>query len=98
LELAAVPVADFSKVRNATEAKQLSHHALAVVEQHMSSDWTVRPKPLMAVGLLKADALKALGPSLTDAWPVDDTPCFQSLLQAIDQADRASSSEAAQTK
>ena len=55
----------------------------------MSTDWTIRDKPIVAVGLLTADDLARLGPSFELAWPVDHAPCFEGLLEAIDEADRA---------
>lgn len=55
----------------------------------MSSDWTIRDKPIVAVGLLTADDLKVLGSAFDRAWPVDHAPCFEGLLLAIDEADRA---------
>lgn len=42
----------------------------------------------MAVGLLTQADLNTLGGSFKRAWPVDETPCFGALLQAIDEADR----------
>ena len=54
----------------------------------MSTDWTVRDKPIVAIGLLTADDLQTLGTSFNMAWPVDEAPCFEGLLQAIDEADR----------
>ena len=55
----------------------------------MSTDWTIRDKPIVAVGLLTADDLRTLGASFNMAWPVDQAPCFEGLLQEIDEADRA---------
>ena len=55
----------------------------------MSSDWTLRDKPIVAIGLLTAEDLARLGPAFELAWPVDHAPCFSGLLQAIDEADRA---------
>jgi hypothetical protein len=55
----------------------------------MTIDWTVRDKPIVAVGLLSADDLTKLGPAFQLAWPVEDSPCFEGLLLAIDEADRA---------
>ena len=55
----------------------------------MSSDWTVRDKPIVAVGLLTNDDLETLGSAFDRVWPVDCAPCFEGLLQAIDDADRA---------
>ena len=55
----------------------------------MSADWTIRDKPIVAIGLLTADDLQTLGSAFDGAWPVDDAPCFEGLLQAIDEADRA---------
>jgi len=43
---------------------------------------------IVAVGLLTRNDLDALGPSFTRAWPVDQTPCFDGLLRAIDDAER----------
>lgn len=43
---------------------------------------------IVAVGLLTQRDLDALGPTFTRVWPVDQTPCFPQLLQAIDEADR----------
>jgi hypothetical protein len=43
---------------------------------------------IVAVGLLTRPDLDRLGPLFTRAWPVDETPCFSQLLQAIDEADR----------
>lgn len=55
----------------------------------MSGDWTIRDKPIVAVGLLTADDLLTLGSAFNRAWPVEDAPCFGGLLTAIDEADRA---------
>jgi hypothetical protein len=43
---------------------------------------------IIAVGLLTERELKLLGEGFTRAWPIDNTPCFGGLLQAIDEADR----------
>ena len=40
------------------------------------------------MGLLTQANLDLLGPTLARVWPVQDTPCFSGLLQAIDEADR----------
>ena len=42
----------------------------------------------MAVGLLTAHELQLLGVGFSRAWPIDDTPCFEGLLEAIDAAER----------
>ncbi|MEP6982257.1 MAG: hypothetical protein ABI853_01255 [Sphingomicrobium sp.] len=55
----------------------------------MTSDWIIRKQPIVAVALLTAEDLKALGPSFDRAWPVDHAPCFEELIEASDQADRA---------
>ena len=44
---------------------------------------------VVAVGLLTQRDLDALGSSFDRLWPVDETPCFAGLLEAIDEADRA---------
>lgn len=43
---------------------------------------------IVAVGLLTRNDVQLLGPAFSRLWPVEDTPCFGSLLQAIDDADR----------
>ncbi len=42
----------------------------------------------MAVGLLTEQDLTLLGNSFTRLWPVEEKPCFEGLLDAIDQAER----------
>ena len=43
---------------------------------------------IVAVGLLTQREVELLGHGFSRLWPVDQTPCFQDLLQAIDDADR----------
>ena len=43
---------------------------------------------IIAVGLLTARDVEMLGPTFERLWPVEETPCFSHLLQAIDEADR----------
>jgi hypothetical protein len=43
---------------------------------------------IYAVALLTREEVTQLGPAFNRAWPVEDTQCFGSLLQAIDEADR----------
>lgn len=43
---------------------------------------------VVAVGLLTKHDVDVLGPAFTRVWPVEVTPCFSSLLLAIDEADR----------
>lgn len=43
---------------------------------------------IVAVGLLTDDDVNRLGVNFKRFWPVDETPCFGGLLNAIDQADR----------
>jgi len=43
---------------------------------------------IVAVGLLRQSDLDRLGNCFTRLWPVDETPCFSGLLQAIDEVDR----------
>ena len=45
-------------------------------------DWIV------AVGLLTQSDLDILGPAFKRAYPIDESPCFVQLLQAIDEADQ----------
>lgn len=44
---------------------------------------------IVAIGLLTQRDLDILGQSFTRAWPIDETPCFDTLLQAIDEAELA---------
>jgi hypothetical protein len=44
---------------------------------------------IVAVGLLTQRDLDALGSGFARAFSIDDTPCFEELLRAIDEADRA---------
>ncbi len=43
---------------------------------------------IIAVGLLTQSDIDRLGDDFARLWPVDETPCFNRLLQAIDEADR----------
>ena len=43
---------------------------------------------IVAVGLLTRQDLTLLGHSFTRLWPVEEAPCFENLLTAIDQAER----------
>lgn len=43
---------------------------------------------IFAVALVTRRELELLGPAFDRAWPVDQTPCFSQLLEAIDDADR----------
>jgi hypothetical protein len=43
---------------------------------------------IVAVALLTDDEVRRLGSNFKRLWPVDETPCFQGLLNAIDDADR----------
>jgi hypothetical protein len=43
---------------------------------------------IVAVALVTRSELEMLGPAFGRAWPVDQTPCFSKLLEAIDEADR----------
>jgi len=43
---------------------------------------------IVAVGLLTEQDLALLGNSFTRLWPVEERPCFEGLIDAIDQADR----------
>ena len=42
---------------------------------------------IVAVGLLTQRDVEVLGNGFSRLWPVDQTPCFTDLLQAIDEAD-----------
>ncbi len=43
---------------------------------------------IVAVALVTQEELARLGPTFARAWPVDEAPCFEGLLEAIDDADR----------
>lgn len=43
---------------------------------------------IVAAGLLTDEDVSRLGSNFRRLWPVDETPCFQGLLSAIDDADR----------
>jgi hypothetical protein len=43
----------------------------------------------VAIGLLTEHDLALLGEGFSRAWPIDETPCFEDLIKAIDEADRA---------
>ena len=43
---------------------------------------------IVAVGLLTESDLDRLGDTFTRLWSAHDVPCFEELLEAIDQADR----------
>jgi len=47
-----------------------------------------RGERIVAIGLLTQRDLSALGPAFDRAWPVDEAPEFDELLNAIDEADR----------
>lgn len=42
---------------------------------------------IAAVGLLTTRDVDLLGPTFRRLWPVEETPSFSELLQAIDEAD-----------
>ena len=54
----------------------------------MSSDLPEPRHRIVAVGLLTEQELRLLGPNFFRSEPVNETPCFGGLLQAIDEADR----------
>jgi hypothetical protein len=43
---------------------------------------------IVAIALLTERDLSLLGPTFDRAWPVEETPSFNELLRAIDEADR----------
>jgi len=58
----------------------------------------VEPRKIVAVGLLTQREVDLLGNGFSRLWPVDETPCFTDLLQAIDEADRELRQENQQIK
>lgn len=49
---------------------------------------------IVAIGLLTDDDLSRLGDTFTRLWPVEDTPGFEDLLAAIDEAQERLAPEA----
>jgi hypothetical protein len=45
-------------------------------------------RQIVAVCLVTEHELRQLGVGFSRAWPIDHTPCFEGLLQAIDEAER----------
>jgi hypothetical protein len=43
---------------------------------------------IVAVGLLTQREVELLGHGFSRLWPIDDSPCFTELLEAIDEAER----------
>ena len=43
---------------------------------------------IVAVALLTQGDVQRLGDNFKRLWPVDETPCFAGLIEAIDEADR----------
>ena len=58
----------------------------------------MEPRKIVAVGLLTQREVDLLGNGFSRLWPVDETPCFTDLLQAIDEADRELRQENQQIK
>ncbi len=54
----------------------------------MSSEPVLGKERIVAVGLLTERDLSLLGHSFTRLWPVEETPCFDGLIKAIDEAER----------
>ncbi len=54
----------------------------------ISSEQVLEKERIVAIGLLTQQDLNLLGHSFTRAWPVEDTPCFEGLIRAIDDAER----------
>lgn len=53
-----------------------------------SSEPVLEKERIVAVGLLTQHDLSLLGHSFTRVWPVEDTPSFEGLIKAIDEAER----------
>jgi len=54
----------------------------------MSESAALAKERIVAVGLLTQREVELLGHGFSRLWPVDNTPCFEDLIQAIDDADR----------
>jgi hypothetical protein len=48
----------------------------------------VAKERIVAVALLTQTEVQRLGENFKRLWPVDETPCFAGLIEAIDAADR----------
>ena len=55
----------------------------------MSVEHPLADRRIVAVALLTEAELRGLGSTFERAWPIDETPCFQGLLDAIEEADRS---------
>jgi hypothetical protein len=49
----------------------------------------VNKEKIVAVAFLTESNMRAIGASLQRVYPIQDTPVFADLLQALDEADRA---------
>ncbi len=56
--------------------------------QNKVMEFVVRHDGIVAVGLLTEAEVELLGVDFDRLWPVDQAPCFDDLLRAIDEADR----------
>ena len=52
-------------------------------------DWEPGKERIVAVGLLTQRDLDVLGSTFDRAWPINDAPCFEGLLDAIDRAEQS---------
>lgn len=43
---------------------------------------------ICAIALVTRSELNRLGPAFDRAWPIDRAPCFEELLQLIDEAEQ----------
>lgn len=43
---------------------------------------------IVAVGLFTQNDVRLLGPTFDRLWPLEEAPCFNDLLRAIDHAER----------
>jgi hypothetical protein len=78
-----------------TAIKSLNSSILRKLTQISQLDrWRVKGYPsvssdrIVAVGLLTQANLDSFGADLRKVYPIDETPCFKELLEAIDEADR----------
>jgi hypothetical protein len=55
-----------------------------------------RKDDIVAIGLLTEQDLSLLGGGFRRAFRIDDTPCFDELLAAIDEAERKAEEQRAQ--
>jgi len=84
-DVGSVPEADRTNLMRNVWHRRM-RNAFLVTE--LLGGFMLEEEKVVAVGLLTRSDLDRLGSNFTRAFPVDETPCFNGLLRAIDEADR----------